>query len=135
MWEQTVNDDVMCWFLHCTSMNIIDESLPQVLFAKHLCFPLWFLLMLVIFNSFPLVTSLVSTIFQKTVGEGVPAVTLHSFITCPPSSIVIFSTCSTAGGSKRQTFKWFVNTFSLFASLVTECKCYTYQYYFVPETY
>ena len=113
-WEQTMNDDVMCWFLHCTLMNIVDESLPQVLFAKHLYSPLWFLLMLVIFNSFPWMTSLVLTIFQKTVGEGVPVVTLHSFITCPSSSTVIFGTCSTAGGPWRNTFKWFVNTFLIF---------------------
>ena len=95
-------------------MNIVDESLPQVLLAKHLYSPLWFLLMLVIFNSFPKMTSLVSTIFQKTIREGVPAVTLHSFVTCPPSSTVIFSTCSIAGGSRRHIFMWFVTNLSFY---------------------
>ena len=133
--ERTTNDDVMCWFLHCTSMDIVDESLPQVLFAKHLYSPLWFLLMLVIFNSFPGMTSLVLTIFQNSFGGGVPAAALHSLVTCPPSLTVILGTCSAVGGSRRHTFMWFVNTFSLFASLVTKCKCYAYQYYFVSETY
>ena len=133
--ERTTNDDVMCWFLHCTSMDIVDESFPQVLFAKHLYSPLWFLLMLVIFNSFPGMTSLVLTIFQNSFGGGVPAAALHSLVTCPPSLTVIPFTCSAVGGSRRHTFTWFVNTFSLFASLVTKCKCYAYQYYFVSETY
>ena len=133
--ERTTNDDVMCWFLHCTSMDIVDESFPQVLFAKHLYSPLWFLLMLVIFNSFPGMISLVLTIFQNSFGGGVPAAALHSLVTCPPSLTVILGTCSAVGGSRRHTFMWFVNTFSLFASLVTKCKCYAYQYYFVSETY
>ena len=129
------NDDVMCWFLHCTSMNIVDESFPQVLFAKHLYSPLWFLLMLVIFNSFPGMSSLVLTIFQNSFGGGVPAVALHSLVTCPPSLTVMFGTCSTAGGSRRHRFKWFVNTFYLFASLVTKCKCCAYQYYFISKSH
>ena len=134
-WEQTVNKDVMRWFLHCTSMDIVDESFPHVLFAKHLYSPLWFLLMLVIFNSFPGMISLVLTIFQNSFGGGVPAAALHSLVTCPPSLTVILGTCSAVGGSRRQTFKWFVNTFSLFASLLTKCKCYACRYYFVSETY
>ena len=132
---RTNNNDVMCWLLHCTSINIVDESFPQVLFAKHLYSPLWFLLMLVIFNSFPGMTSLVLTIFQNSFGGGVPAAALHSLVTCPPSLTVILGTCSAVGGSRRHTFKWFVNTFSLLASLVTKCKCYAYRYYFVSETH
>ena len=132
---RTNNDDVMCWFLHCTSMDIVDESFPQVLFAKHLYSPLWFLLMLVIFNSFPGMISLVLTIFQNSFSGGVPAAALHSLVTCPPSLTFILGTCSAVGGSRRQTFKWFVNTFSLFASLLTKCKCYACRYYFVSETY
>ena len=132
---RTTNDDVMCWFLHCTSMDIVDESLPQVLFAKHLYSPLWFLLMLVIFNSFPGMTSLVLTIFQNSFGGGVPAATLHSLVKCSPSLTVILGTFSMVGGSRRHTFKWFVNNFSLFASLVTKWKCYAYQCSFISETH
>ena len=42
-------------FLHCTSMNIVEESLPQVLFAMHL-YSVWYLVMWVMFNSFPMMT-------------------------------------------------------------------------------
>ena len=111
---RTNNNDVMCWFLHCTSMNIVDESFPQVLFAKHLYSPLWFLLMSVIFNSFPGMTSLVLTIFQKAVEEGIPSAMLNSFVTCPPSLTVVFGNGSTVGKSMRHTVKWFVNTLSFY---------------------
>ena len=88
-------------FLQCTSMNIPVDSFPQVLFAMHLYSPLWFLLMLMIVSSFPLMTRPVLRFFQETFRGGVPAVTLHSFVTFLPSSTVRFCICSTAAGTGR----------------------------------
>ena len=88
-------------FLQCTSMNIPVDSFPQVLFAVHLYSPLWFLLMLLIFSSFPVVTWPVFIFFQKQFRGRVPAVTLHSFVTFLPSSTVTFCICSTATGTGR----------------------------------
>ena len=55
-------------FLQCTSMNIPVDSFPQVLFAMHLYSPLWFLLMLMIVSSFPLMTWPVLTFIQEKLG-------------------------------------------------------------------
>ena len=97
-------------FLQCTSMNIPVDSFPQVLFTMHLYSPLWFLLMLMIVSSFPSVRWPVLTFFKKTFREGVPEVTLHSFVTFLPSSTVTFRSCSIVGGSVRNAFKCEVNT-------------------------
>ena len=88
-------------FLQCTSMNIPVDSFPQVLFAMHLYSPLWFLLMLTIFSTFPLVTWPVLTFFQEKFRGRVPAVTLHSFVTFLPSSTVTLCICSKAAGTRR----------------------------------
>ena len=95
----------ICMILHCTSMNIVVDSFPQVLFAMHLYSPLWFLLMLMIVSSFPLVTWPVLTFFQETLRGGVPAVTLHSFVTFLPSSTVTFCISSTATGTGRDEWE------------------------------
>ena len=94
-------------FLQCTSMNIPVDSFPQVLFAMHLYSPLWFLLMLMIVSSFPIVTWPVLAFFQETFRGGVPAVTLHSFITLLPSSTATFCICSKTAGTRRdEREKW-----------------------------
>ena len=91
----------MSKFLHCTSMNIVVRTLPQVLFATHL-YSVWYLVILVMFNSFPVVIWPLLTFSQKTIKGGVPVVTLHSFVTSLPSFTVAFCTCSTAGGTGRE---------------------------------
>ena len=96
-WIQTTKRDVFYIFLHCTSMNIVANTLPQVLFAMHLYSPRWLLVMLVIIRGFP---SKVLPVAQKTTGEGIPAVTLHSSVKLLPSSSVAFCKCSTAGSSE-----------------------------------
>ena len=94
-------------FLQCTSMNIPVDSFPQELFAMHLYSPLWFLLMLMIVSSFPLVTWPVLTYFQEKFRGGVPTVTLHCFVTFLPSSTVTFCICSKAAGARRdEREKW-----------------------------
>ena len=87
--------------LRCTLMNIVVDSLPQVLFAMHLYSPVWFLLMSMIFSSFSSVTWPVLRFSQNTFRGGVPAVTLHSFVTFLPSSTVTFCICSKATGTRR----------------------------------
>ena len=93
--------EAMSMILHCTLMNIMVDSFPQVLFTMHLYSPLWFLLMLMIVSSFPSVTWPVLTFFQKTFKGGVPAATLHPFNTFLPSSTVTFCICSKAAGTGR----------------------------------
>ena len=93
--------NAMCMILHCTLMNIVVDSFPQVLFAMHLYSPLWFLLMRMIVSSFSLVTWPVLTFFQETFRGGVPAVTLHSFVTFLPSSTITSCICSTVVGTGR----------------------------------
>ena len=97
----------MNMILHCTSMNIVVDSFPQVLFAVHLYSPLWFLLMLMIFSSFSSVTWPVLRFFQETFRGGVPAVTLHSFVTFLPSSTVTVCICSTVTGTGRDERSFF----------------------------
>ena len=91
-------------FLHCTSMNIVEESLPQVLFAMHL-YSVWYLVMWVMFNSFPMMTWPLLTFSQKTVKGGDPVVTLHSIDTFLPSLTVTFFTRSMAAGTWRNKQK------------------------------
>ena len=105
-----VSKKAMCMILHVTFMNIVVDSFPQVLFTMHLYSPPWFLLMLMIVSSFPLVTWPVLTFFQMKFRGWVPAATLHSFVTFLLSSTVTFRSCSIVGGSVRNTFKWGVNT-------------------------
>ena len=100
----------MSKFLHCTSMNIVVRTLPQVLFATHL-YSVWYLVILVMFNSFPVVIWPLSTFSQKTVKGGVPVVTLHSFVTSLPSFTVAFCTCSTAGGTGREKSEGVIGIF------------------------
>ena len=91
-------------FLQCTPMNMVVETHPQVLFAMHL-YSVWYLVMSVMFNSFPSKTWPLLTSSQKIFIGGVPVVTLHSFVTCVPSMTVIFWTCSTEGGSTKNKFQ------------------------------
>ena len=91
-------------FLHCTSMKIVVETLPQVLFATHR-YSVWYLVMLVMFNSSPSVIWPLLALSQKTVKGGVPMVTTHSFFISVPSVTVVFCTCSTAGRSGRKNRK------------------------------
>ena len=91
-------------FLHCTSMNIVEESLPHVLFAMHL-YSVWYLVMWVMFNSFPMMTWPLLTFSQKTVKGGDPVVTLHSINTFLPSLTVTFCTRSMAAGTWRNKQK------------------------------
>ena len=91
-------------FLQCTPMNIIVETHPQVLIAMHL-YSVWYLVMSVMFNSFPSKTWPLLTYSQKIFIGGVPEVTLHSFVTCVPSMTVKFWTCSTEGGSTENKFQ------------------------------
>ena len=91
-------------FLQCTPMNIVVETHPQVLFAMHL-YSVWYLVMSVMFNSFPSKTWPLLTSSQKTFIGRVPVVTLHSFVTCVPSMTVTFWTCSTEGGSTENKFQ------------------------------
>ena len=77
--------------LHSTLMNIVVDSFPQVLFAIHLYSPFWYLLMLMIFSSFTVVTWPALTFFQKKFRG---RVTLHSFVTFLPSSTFTFRSCS-----------------------------------------
>ena len=93
----------MCRLLQCTPMNIVVETHPQVLFAMHL-YSVWYLVMSVMFNSFPSKTWPLLTSSQKIFIGGVPVVTLHSVVTCVPSLTVIFWTCSTEGGSTENKF-------------------------------
>ena len=57
--------------------------------------------MLMIVSSFPLMTLPVLAFFQETVRGGVPAVTLHSFVTFPPTSTVTFCICPKAAETRR----------------------------------
>ena len=97
-------------FLHCTSMNIVEESLPQVLFAMHL-YSVWYLVMWVMFNSFPMMTWPLLAFSQKTVKGGDPVVTLHSIDTFLPSLTVTFCTRSMAAGTWRNKQK--VNNYNI----------------------
>ena len=94
---QTIKTDVLYIFLHCTSINIVADTLPQVLFAVHLYSPRWLLVMLGKIRRFP---SKVLPFSQNLVGEGNPAVTLHSTVKLLNSSSVLFFKCSTAGSSE-----------------------------------
>ena len=91
-------------FLQWTPMNIVVETNPQVLFTMHL-YSVWYLLMSVMFNSFPSKTWPLLTSSQKIFIGGVPVVTLHSFMTYVPSMTVTFWTCSTEGGSTGNKFQ------------------------------
>ena len=91
-------------FLQWTPMNIVVETNPQVLFTMHL-YSVWYLLMSVMFKSFPSKTWPLLTSCQKIFIGGVPVVTLHSFMTYVPSMTVTFWTCSTEGGSTGNKFQ------------------------------
>ena len=91
-------------FLQCTPMNIVFETHPQLLFAMHL-YSVWYLVMSVMFNSFPSKTRPLLTSPKKIFIGGVIVVTLHSFVICVPSMTVTFWTCSTEGRSTGNKFQ------------------------------
>ena len=120
----------MSKFLHCTLMNIVFQTLPQVLLAMHL-YPVWYLVMLVIINSFPSVIWPLLTFSQKTVRGRVPEVTLHSFVKSVPSMTVAFCTFSTAGGTGIKESKGVISI--LF--LTKKIKNLSFEYNFSQPTF
>ena len=95
----TIYKDIMYSSLHCSSMNMVVEALPQVVFATH-PYSVWYLVMLVMVNTFPDSTNLsVFTFCQNWFRGGVPADKLHSPVTFLPSMTVTFGVRFTAGGS------------------------------------
>ena len=103
-WHNLNYKKKMYRFLQCTSMNIVVETHPQVLFAMHL-YSVWYLVMSVMFIKFPSKTWPLLTSSQKIFIGRVSVVTLQAFVTCLPSMTVKFWTCSTEGGSTENKFQ------------------------------